>query len=677
MVSFLIEKNMRLFLFAVLISISYTIFCDKESSSNFFNLYPHNGHSQRTQSRILPHGKRSFFCLHRLPYCTILFLCHGNEKWHFLFCGRKSIYKYCKKKGTVFTALVNSDSSPYLYFINGKAEGIIPELFSEIQKRTGLSFTIIETKDQKNYQKILRQDNIDVRIDTYANYYNAECSGFKLTATIYPQYKVSFAIGVSTKQDNCLLTILNKSVDSINSDYTEQIISKQATYQKRTISLCEYFISHPGVTAVFFTTIPVILVLLLIFFMRQRNMRILQNKNDELALAITRADKASQSKSRFLSRMSHEMRTPMNAIVGITAIAKNYTDDPEKISDYLNKIDSSSHLLLSIINDVLDMSAIENNKIAISNEPFSLSNCFSAINTLYDVQCRNKGISFILDNKANIDSLIGDQLRLNQILLNLVSNAYKFTEKGGSIQLSAESFPLVPIKPEQKKIVMIQFTVSDTGCGMTEEMLCRLFQPFEQESTDTAQKYGGSGLGLAITKSLVTLMKGTISVKSKKLQGTTFTVLIPFEQNGNEEKSVNASNKCLYKKTDFTGKHFLLAEDNELNREVAVELLTSTNAKIDTAIDGQMAVDIFKNSAPGTYDLILMDMQMPKLNGLVATKQIRALDHPQAKTIPILAMTANAYKEDIDACLEAGMNGHLAKPIEPTILYNSISSFLF
>lgn len=666
---------------------------------------------------------------------------------------------YMNKKGMTFTAIVNPDRAPYSYFENGEAKGIIPELFKEIAKRTRLSFNIVETKNREEYWDKIKENTIDVRIDTYYNYYEAECVGYKLTepyistsiscisrksftgtphtvaelryadhtipyksvisksdytyfydsindclqaviknkvdtaylytytaqkivnedirnrltTTIYPQYNVSFAVGVSTNEDPCLLTILNKAVSSIRADYVEQIITTQTGKLKSSVSFTDYLITHP-ITAVFFICFITILIILLVaFIMRQHNMTVLENKNRELAVAIEKADKASHAKSGFLSRMSHEMRTPMNAIVGITAIAKGHLEEPQKIADYLNKIDSSSHLLLGIINDVLDMSAIESNKISIAHESFNLTNNFSAIKTLYDVQCRNKGISFVLDDQVKVASVIGDPLRINQILLNLISNAYKFTASG-SITLHAETISSTRIK--KGNITLVEFAVSDTGCGMTDEMLSRLFQPFEQESTDTAQKYGGSGLGLAITKHLIDLMGGTISVKSKKREGTTFTIIIPLEIDVTSNSSTDTVSSDAIHNIDFTGKRFLLAEDNELNREIAVELLANMHAKTDTAENGKIAVDMFNTAAPGTYDIILMDMQMPELNGVQATLQIRSLNHPQAKTIPILAMTANAYKEDIESCLAAGMNGHLAKPIDPNLLYNTINDLL-
>src|SRR5574344_140802 len=660
-----------------------------------------------------------------------------------------------KEKGTVLTAIINPDRAPYSYFEEGSAKGIIPELFTEIEKRTGLTFNIIYTKDRASYWKKVGDRDTDVRIDTYFNYSTAEQLGFKLTdpyidttiaritkksftgtpqtiaalryadktipyktvtsatknvvyfdsikdcvnavkngsvdatylytytaqkfinedtrssltMTIYPQYEVSFALGVSSSSATPLLTILNKAVDSIQTDFSEQIISNQTSKMTLSLSLTDYLALHPliGILCLLFITFMLILIIVLV--MHQNNMNVLEHKNKELASAIEKADKASRAKSNFLSRMSHEMRTPMNAIVGITSIAKDHVLEPAKTLDYLNKISSSSHLLLGIINDVLDMSAIENNKLIINLKSFNLKDTLFAINAMYDVQCNNKNIHFSLNDKTNDDVIIGDELRVNQILINLISNSYKFTPSGGFITLNVETVS------SDSKTEMIQFTVSDNGCGMTEEMLSRLFLPFEQESADTSQKYGGSGLGLAITKRLVDLMGASISVESKKNQGTTFIVTIPFakdtityipnEISSNEEIHI-----------DFTGRNFLLVEDNELNREIAVELLSSMHAHVDIAENGLRAVQIFESSEQGTYDLILMDMQMPELNGVEATKKIRECSHSQAKQIPILAMTANAYQEDIDACLAAGMNGHLAKPIEPDALYKTINSFL-
>jgi signal transduction histidine kinase len=409
-------------------------------------------------------------------------------------------------------------------------------------------------------------------------------------------------------------------------------------------------------------------------------------KREVLEDALETANKATAAKSEFLSRMSHEIRTPMNAIVGLNAIAKNHVTEPSKVEDYLNKIDASAKVLLNIINDVLDMSAIANNKLKIAKAEFDLKSVLNAISTIYYTQCEQKGIHFIMDVNLKDELLIGDSLRVNQILMNLVSNAFKFTDKGGTIAIR--------VKEDRREddTVFLQFKVSDTGVGMGPEMIKRLFKPFEQESAGTAKKYGGSGLGLSICKNLVTLLHGNIVVESAKGKGTTFTVELPFKTTGRASEPVgksefkdpgllaNSGKESLravpLSNYDFSGHRALLAEDNAINSEVARELLHMAKLDCDLAFNGQEAVDKFNNSAPGTYDLILMDIQMPVLDGYGATKAIRALPRPDGKTIPIFAMTADAFTEDVSTALASGMNGHLAKPIDVAKLYATVASVI-
>ena len=526
-------------------------------------------------------------------------------------------------------------------------------------------------------------------------------------------------------------------------------------------------------------------------------------KRKALEDALEAANKATEAKSEFLSRMSHEIRTPMNAIVGLNAIARNHVAEPLKVEDYLNKIDASAKVLLNIINDVLDMSAIANNKLKIAKSEFDLKAVLNAISTIYYTQCEQKGVRFIMDVDVKNELLIGDSLRVNQILMNLVSNAFKFTDRGGSIAVRVKE------NRREDDTVFLQFKVTDTGVGMTPEMLKRIFKPFEQESAVTAKKYGGSGLGLSITKNLVTMLRGDIAVESEKGKGTTFTVELPFKTTGrasepvdkskfknlrmlvvDDEKSAreytgmlldrigvkydlaisgvdalekvraaqaagNGYNLCLldwkmpgldgvdvtkelrklvpagmmviivsaydtsemedeatnagadmfvskplfqstifnllvqmlggkmglgaipFSSYDFSGHRALLAEDNPINSEVARELLRMVKLDCDLAENGKEAVDKFNKAAPGTYDLILMDIQMPLLDGYGATKAIRALPRPDAKTIPIFAMTANAFTEDVSAALTCGMNGHLAKPIDVAKLYATVAGVIW
>lgn len=387
----------------------------------------------------------------------------------------------------------------------------------------------------------------------------------------------------------------------------------------------------------------------------------LQQKNKELVLAIEQAQRANHAKSQFLSRMSHEIRTPMNAIVGFTAIAKKNEEDPKKIDEYLEKIEVSSRVLLNIINDVLDMSAIESEKLKIAHTEFNLKNVLEGINSIYQAQCRQKGISFEISTDIKHENLLGDPLRMNQILLNLVSNAYKFTEKGGITIRVKET--------EQKNnLAFFRMEVRDTGIGMSEEMLQRIFKPFEQESADTTRKYGGSGLGLSIMKNLVEMMHGAVSVTSEKGKGSCFTVDISFEIAEVAENLAYSENVQF----DFTGKCVLLVEDTEFNREIAIDLLEMVNVSVDTAMDGKDAIEKFEASEEGTYDLILMDIQMPIMNGYEATGIIRKSTHPDAAKIPIYAMTADAFTEDVNMALSAGMDGHIAKPIDTKLLYQTM-----
>ena len=505
------------------------------------------------------------------------------------------------------------------------------------------------------------------------------------------------------------------------------------------------------------------------------------------------AENAGEAKSQFLSRVSHEMRTPLNAIIGFMQLAKEGGDTKE-MDTYLCNADIAAKQLLSVINDVLDMSSIESGKMKIAHSPFDFKQTIHAITNIYLPICQQKGLKYNTRILTPIDEwLIGDQLRLNQILMNLLSNAVKFTSSG-QVDLKISQYEI------KEQEIFIRIEVTDTGCGMSEEMQERLFKPFEQENATTAQKYGGSGLGLSIVKNLVCMMDGAISVKSKQNEGSTFTVDIPFSKyensnminlpNGikslhvlavddeeNERKYIsiilnrmgiwhscvadgeealealsqaedknesfniclidwkmphlngvdttklirekygedvivivvsayeqNQANeiakdaganlfiaKPLFQSTlldlfmnltggeiakrkeekrsyNFSGKRVLLAEDNAMNLMITERILKSFGVQGECAENGKLALDKFTNSEPGYYDVILMDIQMPKMNGYEAAKAIRNSSHIDAKSIPIIALTANAFNEDIARTLSSGMNAHVAKPIDPKIL---------
>lgn len=381
---------------------------------------------------------------------------------------------------------------------------------------------------------------------------------------------------------------------------------------------------------------------------------------------------ANQTKTEFLSRMSHEIRTPMNAIIGLTTIASDHMDERAKVEDCLAKIGTSSKQLLSIINDVLDMSKIEDGKMVVNSAPFQLHQLMENISSLYAVRCEEKGVTFDIcfsDTGVEEECLIGDITRVQQILLNLIYNAEKFTKKDDSIRLS-----VIKEKAGEDR-VMIQFIVADTGIGMKKEFLDRLFVPFEQEDQSFTRQYGGTGLGMSITKNLVELMDGTIQVESELGCGSRFTVKLPFailqkkQEDPREDLEQDVEEepiKC----------HILLCEDNMMNTEIAVYLLEEGGATVECAENGKIAVEKFFVSEPGTYDVILMDIMMPVMDGLEACRMIRGSDRPDAGDIPIIAITANAYDEDKRKSKDAGMNDHLSKPIEPQRLYEAIQKQL-
>lgn len=554
--------------------------------------------------------------------------------------------------------------------------------------------------------------------------------------------------------------------------------------------------------------IGLLMIVIVIYAYKLRNEYLI---NDELKRqqkilqdALLVAQKANDAKRDFLSRMSHEIRTPMNAIIGMSAVAFNYLDDKKRTADCLSKIIFSSKHLLMLLNDVLDMSKIENGKLNIRQELFDLKNLVTSLADINYGLATAKGLAFeIVISGFKDELLLGDSMRVNQILLNLLSNAIKFTPKGGSVRLEIRMLRSASDK------IWLRFIVKDSGIGMKKEFLEHLYEPFEQADNGIARKYGGTGLGMAITKNLVAIMDGTIEVESQEGAGTTFMVDLPFgvskvdkktaaemeemrvlvvdddndtcehaavllkgmgvnvdwalngfeaiekvrsaceddgrcydvcfidwcmpeldgietarrmrsyvgpdvliiiisayDWSGIEEQAkaagVNAfiakpffasnlynmlltvsrkpelgfsavGNKETY---DFGGKKVLLVEDNELNMEIASELLKFVNLQVEHAENGKVAVNIFRNSKEKEYALIFMDIQMPLMNGYDAARCIRSSEHPAAGTIPIIAMTANAFNDDVQAAFDAGMNGHLAKPIDVEVLYKTIARYI-
>lgn len=590
---------------------------------------------------------------------------------------------------------------------------------------------------------------------------------------------------------------------------TDTAIQKVIDSADRRVLIIQESTEEKAEAAIFYAVvIGLLMIVIVIYAYKLRNEYLI---NDELKRqqkilqdALLVAQKANDAKRDFLSRMSHEIRTPMNAIIGMSAVAFNYLDDKKRTADCLRKITFSSKHLLMLLNDVLDMSKIENGKLNIRQELFDLKNLVTSLADINYGIATAKGLAFeIVISGFKDELLLGDSMRVNQILLNLLSNAIKFTPKGGSVRLEIRMLRSASDK------IWLRFIVKDSGIGMKKEFLEHLYEPFEQADNGIARKYGGTGLGMAITKNLVAIMDGTIEVESQEGAGTTFMVDLPFgvskvdkktaaemeemrvlvvdddndtcehavvllkgmgvnvdwalngfeaiekvrsaceddgrcydvcfidwcmpeldgietarrmrryvgpdvliiiisayDWSGIEEQAkaagVNAfiakpffasnlyntlltvsrkpelgfsavGNKETY---DFGSKKVLLVEDNELNMEIASELLKFVNLQVEHAENGKVAVDIFRNSKEKEYALIFMDIQMPLMNGYDAARCIRSSEHPAAGTIPIIAMTANAFNDDVQAAFDAGMNGHLAKPIDVEVLYKTIARYI-
>ena len=389
----------------------------------------------------------------------------------------------------------------------------------------------------------------------------------------------------------------------------------------------------------------------------------------EAALEV--AEKASQAKTDFLSNMSHDIRTPMNAIIGITTLMKNELDQPEKLAEHLHKLESSGQLLLGIINNILDMSRIESGKTTLSVEPMHLSQQLDQLSTMIRAQASEKAQTFTVSTHLRHENLLADPTRLNQVLMNILSNAVKYTPCGGHIRFEVEELP------RNEHYAKYSFVVQDDGIGMSEAYQKTLFDPFTREERSGTNKVQGTGLGMAITKNIVDLMGGSISVESATGKGTRFEVVLEFPID-TEADAVPKAQALPEEPEDISplcGMNFLCAEDNAINAEILELLLESKGAHCKIYPNGQEIVDAFVRVKPGDYDIILMDVQMPVMDGLEATRRIRSSENPLGRVIPILAMTANAFLEDMQKSKEAGMDEHLSKPVDIDALEQTVKRF--
>ncbi len=421
---------------------------------------------------------------------------------------------------------------------------------------------------------------------------------------------------------------------------------------------------------VFFILLAFVIFLTIIIISEKHRAHLQAERELQLQDALEKANRANAAKSDFLSRMSHDIRTPLNGIIGCLDIAEANKSNLELLDKNRKNARVAANHLLTLINDVLNMSKLEDDKVELAHEAFDVRTLGSEILTITGMLAEENGITLELDDASRnprYPYVYGSPLHVRQIFVNILNNAVKYNKPNGSIYVKLES------SPRDGRNVSYICTITDTGIGMSKEFVTHLFEPFSQEKVDARSVYQGTGLGMSIVKSLVAKMNGTITVNSEQNVGTTFIVTLPFEIASQKDVLVDADTNST---ATIEGVHILLAEDNDLNLEIATELLTEQGAIITPARNGEEAVTIFKNNAPGTFDVILMDIMMPVMDGLEACKTIRALDRADAAKIPIIALTANAFFEDTKKCSDAGMNAHLSKPINMQKMIQTIGSFL-
>ncbi len=486
-----------------------------------------------------------------------------------------------------------------------------------------------------------------------------------------------------------LLKLLNRGLNVIGTDYAQNRVYLY-TDQLHRESLLDYILDHIAAFAALVLFTALLIILLLIRDSRKKRamiheketaQQILEEKNQELeenrkalSEALDTAETANRAKTAFLNNMSHDMRTPMNAIVGFTALAEANAGNEQQVKDYLGKISVSSEQLLSLINDVLDMSRIESGTVKIEETEVYLPDVIRDVQTIIRVnsEAKRQELSVKIGTVEH-ENIFADKLRLKQILLNILSNAVKFTPEGGSIHFDVTEKP-----SEEEGTAAFEFRIRDNGIGMSPEFQKTIFDAFTRERTTTISGIQGTGLGMAITKSLVEKMGGTIAVTSEEGKGSEFVVCLPcrINENATKKEDAAASSDMRTHLPDFHGKRVLLAEDNEMNQMIATAILEETGLAVDIAVDGRKAVEKIKESEAGYYDLILMDIQMPEMNGYEAAICIRNLEEPQKARIPIVAVTANAFEEDRKTAMKAGMNAHLAKPYDIPKMMETLSGLL-
>lgn len=523
-----------------------------------------------------------------------------------------------------------------------------PMLNKTVKKTYDFNFVVFPTTEE--LIEAVEKGKVDgaMSYDFVAQTYVNEKDGSKLQISFIHDNVLPLHMVARTSEDRALISIVSKCIDHLSSNECNNIAIKYLSAAEKEMSAWDFMKKNPW----FPFSIIFIFVAGLMFekYKRMKDAR----RRDVQARKL--AEEANNAKTSFLFNMSHDIRTPMNAIIGFRELLEKHQDNPRKRADYLHKIEDASSVLLNIINNVLEMARIEKGTVELVETPWSAEQFADVVYSMFIDMMEKKGLTFTRTINIEHPYIYGDTTKIREIFFNILSNAYKYTP-AGEVRFQIDELP-----SKRKGWTNYQTTITDTGMGMSEEYIPHLFEEFSRENNTTDAKIEGTGLGMPIVKRLVTLMNGTIEVKSHKGEGTTFIVTIPHRIA--ERTDLTEQSDVVEDYEWFEGKRILLAEDNDLNAEIAIEILSEKGFSVERADDGQTCCDMLQDAPDNYYDLVLMDIQMPTLNGYEATRQIRRMADSDKANIPIIAMTANAFEEDKRNALRAGMNGHLAKPID-------------
>jgi signal transduction histidine kinase/ABC-type amino acid transport substrate-binding protein/ActR/RegA family two-component response regulator len=537
----------------------------------------------------------------------------------------------------------------------------------------------------------------------------------KLVFSLVPDSSIDIRAAISADADHTLMSILMKCMNYMSGVETTAIVSDYVSFSATELSWWDYLLMHPAVIIVACVVVLIIIFVITVILLRNKTERKhrktlegkveeitelndqltekqnaleevsaeqeaqleeisalneeLEERQAQLEEAYEQAESANKAKTTFLFNMSHDIRTPMNAIIGFTDLLEKHQEQPQKRADYLKKIQDSSTVLLSIINNVLEMARIEKGMLVSDETAWSAEQFNDTLYSVFQDMMKEKGIEFTRLIEVEHEYVFCDPIKLREVFLNILSNAYKYTERGGRVNMH-----LSEVKSDRDGYAMYKTVISDTGMGMSEDFLPHIFEEFSRENNTTDNKIEGTGLGMPIVKRLVEFMDGKIEVQSEKGKGSKFTVYIPHRIAG--RKDLVEHHNVKLDPEQFRGRRILLAEDNDLNAEIATEILKEAGFEVERAEDGQVCVDMVKNADVGHFDIILMDIQMPHMNGYEATKIIRTTLEAGRNDIPIIAMTANAFEEDKRQAIKCGMNGHLGKPVNVRELMKELSRIL-